>query len=365
MTALADLRSSSQNTTIHLSRTSFSAPENATQNRPMMLSINWPPPKEPIQQANSVQQSLDKGKTTAGPAMANAEITTRPTADQPCSINRLPAKPSQRPSPRKDTQGPTVTGSRQRGEETHPPAPKKVRPTRDDIVPPSKQSGGVPEPSPQYLLQSMGPSYNTGILQPILLVIDLNGTILHRPSRATPTRFIERPYTPHFLHYVFSNFSVMVWSSARPENVSNMCKRLFTSSQRQHLVAEWGRDRLGLSETDYQRRVQAYKRLQIVWNDPVVQHAHPLATIGRYWDASNTILIDDSVEKARSELFNLLLVPEFDGRPENPDILRKVAEYLDVVKLQSHVAAFIRANPLRLDTRQPVFGAELAQRPPP
>jgi len=177
-------------------------------------------------------------------------------------------------------------------------------------------------------------------------VIDLNGTILHRPKRNQSHNFIERPFTPHFMHYVLCNFRVMIWSSARPENVDKMVQKLLPGEQRGKLVAAWGRDRMGLSKADYSKRVQVYKRLQRVWDDQQVQLA---SLYGRRWDQSNTILIDDSFEKARSEPHNLVPVPEFDGSPEDPNILRKLAEYLDLVKMQTNVSAFIRQNPFRLE----------------
>ncbi|KAI9746539.1 MAG: hypothetical protein M1818_000252 [Claussenomyces sp. TS43310] len=233
---------------------------------------------------------------------------------------------------------------------------KQKGPKRDPIVPPSAASGGVPEVNPEYLVRSMRPPEAVGVLQPVLLVMDLNGTLLHRPNRQEPSVFVERPCTGQFLHYVFSNFSVMVWSSARPENVAKMCNQLFPAAQRKALVAEWGRDRLGLSREDYIRRVQVYKRLELVWNDESIQRAHPSAAQGKYWDQSNTILLDDSLEKARSEPHNLLPIPEFCGnpsyggrrkKPHGEDILRKVAEYLDLVKVQTDVSSFMRAQPFR------------------
>lgn len=57
------------------------------------------------------------------------------------------------------------------------------------------------------------------------------------------------------------------------------------------LVAVWARDRLNLSATDFNRKVQTVKDLKQVWEE-----------IEGDWDQSNTVLVDDAVEKAVSLL---------------------------------------------------------------
>lgn len=230
-----------------------------------------------------------------------------------------------------------------------PSGPKQsAHSRRDTIIPPSAASGGVPEPSRVYLDQSLHVSNAQPTIQAMLVVIDLNGTLLFRPNRKEPTKFTGRPFAANFLLYVLSNFHVMIWSSARPENVNNMTNNICTPAQRQQLVAVWGRDRMGLSPQDYNMRVQCYKRLEQVWNDYGISRTHPHNISGRAWNQTNTILIDDSFEKARSEPFNLITVPEFNGQTEDPNILRKVAEYLDLVKYHNNVSAFMRSRPFRL-----------------
>ena len=226
-----------------------------------------------------------------------------------------------------------------------PVQPKKGE--RDPIVPPSAASGGIPEPSQMYMsISAMEPQVSS-VPQHLLLVIDLNGTLLFRPTRDTPYHFVERPSAQHFLNYAFANFSVMIWSSAQPENVDRMCNKLFSEESRQQLVAVWSRDRLGLSTADYQKRVQVYKRLERVWNNPQIQGRHPLASEGKGWHQGNTVLIDDSVEKSRSEPYNFLEVPGFTGhRGEDPNLLKELAEYLAVLRMQTNVSSYIFRNPL-------------------
>jgi len=173
--------------------------------------------------------------------------------------------------------------------------------------------------------------------------------MLYRPDRKRPSHFVARQLTQVFLDYVFSRFQVMIWSSARPENVRLMCNQLFPDASRQRLIGEWGRDRMGLSPEDYNRRVQVYKRFEKVWADPSIQRRHPLNSSGALWDQSNTVLIDDSIEKARSQPFNLVEVPEFTGQAGS-DVLRRLAEYLDNLLMQTDVSAYIRQNPFKSAT---------------
>lgn len=219
---------------------------------------------------------------------------------------------------------------------------------KDMIVSPSNASGGVPEPSPQYIAScNLAPQFTVNH-QDLLVVIDLNGTLLYRPDRTKTFTFIERPHTQQFLNFVLANFSVMIWSSARPENVRRMCKQLFTQERRKLLVAEWGRDRRGLSAEDYTKRVQCYKRLSRIWNDPVIQARHPRSGEGLTWHQGNTILLDDSIEKSRSEPYNFVEVIEFNGQPEDPNILRDLAQYLSTLRTQINVSSFIRCHPLKI-----------------
>ncbi|OBT65954.1 hypothetical protein VE03_03207 [Pseudogymnoascus sp. 23342-1-I1] len=234
---------------------------------------------------------------------------------------------------------------------TAPTAPAMtMKPTavRDAIVPPSAGSGGVPDPSSAYLERSLLAPQQASEPQHILLVLDLNGTILYRPDRRRPSHFLERQSTASFLDYIFSRFQVMVWSSARLENVRLMADKLFPGPRRQYLVAEWGRDRMGLTPEDFVRRVQVYKRLEKVWAEPSIQSRHPLQGTGATWDQSNTILIDDSSEKARSEPFNLVELPEFKGNSEPTDVLQHLTMYLDDILMQKDVSAYMRQNPYKI-----------------
>lgn len=69
----------------------------------------------------------------------------------------------------------------------------------------------------QYLLQSRAPSSPLSEPRRILVVMDLNGTILCRPSADPST--LSSVCMPPRKDYCLSNFYVAIWPSARPDNV--------------------------------------------------------------------------------------------------------------------------------------------------
>lgn len=229
---------------------------------------------------------------------------------------------------------------------------KKARTTdkKRPYVKPSKASGGVPNPSKEYITQSArAPSV---LPQPrqILIIIDLNGTLLHRPDHKKSASFVERPFTRQFLDYCLKTFTVAIWSSARPDNVRRMVPQILSAEEQQKLVAIWGRDTLGLSPEDYNQRVQCYKRLESIWNDPRVAASHPEAQHGKRWDQTNTVLIDDSKEKSRSQPYNIIQLPEFEGDTTEPGyVLPQVHNYLNECAIQQDISSFIRENPFKFN----------------
>ncbi|KAK4453165.1 HAD-like domain-containing protein [Podospora aff. communis PSN243] len=227
------------------------------------------------------------------------------------------------------------------------PPPPKPKSDRDPVLPPSAESGGVPDPTPAYLLRASFLAQTVPEPRPILVVIDLNGTLLHRPSRHAPHTFVERPHARSFVSYCIDTFHVVIWSSARPDNVKKMCRQLLTPEQRQRVIAMWGRDKFGLTPVDYNSRVQCYKRLTTLWEDPLIASVHPA---GGSWNQGNTVLIDDSTEKARSEPYNAITIPEFVGNlQENPEVLPLVHNYLNTLAVQADISTYIRAYPFSTD----------------
>ncbi|KAK5993212.1 putative FCP1-like protein [Cladobotryum mycophilum] len=198
---------------------------------------------------------------------------------------------------------------------------------------------------------SPGPPSRLAEPRRILVIMDLNGTLLYRPNKRNPFNFIERPHARQFMSYCIETFHVAIWSSARPENVNKMVAQLLTPDQRVKCTVIWARDRFGLSPADYDSRVQCYKRLTTIWSDPAVIASHPTAIHGQRWDQTNTVLVDDSIEKGRSEPHNILEIPEFSGpKNEMVDVLPQVHDYLNLLCYQSDISRYMRQSPFRLDT---------------
>ncbi|ETS77059.1 hypothetical protein PFICI_10933 [Pestalotiopsis fici W106-1] len=224
--------------------------------------------------------------------------------------------------------------------------PAKKRP----YAKPTAGSGGVPNPSTAYIAQSARPPSTLAVPRRILVIIDLNGTLLHRPNSKKSSTFVERPFTRTFLQYCLQTFVVAIWSSAKPENVGKMVPQILSPADQERLVAVWGRDTLGLSADDYNQRVQCYKRLERFWGDESVATSHPEAHLGRRWDQTNTVLIDDSKEKARSQPYNIIQLPEFEGDIEEGGyVLPQVHNYLNELAFQRDISSFIREKPFKFD----------------
>lgn len=209
----------------------------------------------------------------------------------------------------------------------------------------------APTPTKAYLTQAAREPSTTESPHRILVILDLNGTLLYRPNRNNKT-MIARPCLVPFLRYLFSNFAVMVWSSARPQNVSSLVEQSLEEDLRKTLVAQWAREAFNLKPEHYNANVQVYKNLDLVWRKEEIQKQHPDHESGGRFGQHNTILIDDSVLKAAAQPFNLLQISEFSATPQQmqEDKLRDVAGYLEALRFQEDVSRFIKRQPFQHDS---------------
>ena len=205
-----------------------------------------------------------------------------------------------------------------------------------------------PIPTAEYLSIAELPPQLAPRPQHLLLVLDLNGTLIHR--RRASSKYSPRPSLQPFLDYCFTNHSVMIWSSATPSNVSAVCAQVFSLEQRRKLLGEWGRDTFDLSNVEYYAKTQVYKRLDRIWNGVALRNSHPDAERGGRWGPANTLLLDDSVLKAQAQPYNLVEVPEFT-RPglhgqqeESHEVLGQIVAYLEEARSYDNVSAFVRAQ---------------------
>lgn len=182
-----------------------------------------------------------------------------------------------------------------------PPKPKKVQ-FQLAVAPPA------PTATDLYLAQARLPLVRSATPKKLLVVLDLNGTLLVRPDRKDSRNLLIRPGVPELLDYLFDNHVVMVYSSARPENVQAMVSIVFRQEHTRNLKAMWGRDKLELTPAQYNDKVQVYKKLEKVWADEQIQAS---CVGGQRWSQANTILVDDNHLKASSQPHNLIQVAEF------------------------------------------------------
>lgn len=211
----------------------------------------------------------------------------------------------------------------------------------------------APQPTDLYLSQASEEPSVAESPSHLLVILDLNGTVLYRPSKNSTTKMIARPYLSPFLRYLFQNFKVMVWSSARPANVKALVDQALEKDLKDMMVATWARDTFGLSSANFNQNVQVYKNLRLIWSRDQIQQHHPQYEAGQRFGQHNTVLIDDSALKASAQPHNLLEIPDFEATPEQMagDVLREVAGYLEVLRQQSDVSKFIRKEPFTGDGR--------------
>lgn len=204
----------------------------------------------------------------------------------------------------------------------------------------------APAPKSEYMAQAAQEPTNVETPGRTLVILDLNGTLLYRPNRNKRT-MIARPFLIPFLRYLFSNFAVMVWSSARPENVASLVEQSLEEDLRKALVAQWGRDKFNLKPQHYGANVQVYKNLDLVWSKDEIQRQHPDYENGGRFGQHNTVLIDDTTLKAAAQPHNLLLCSEFNATPDQmrEDKLREIAGYLEVLRTQQDVSKYMRKEP--------------------
>lgn len=319
---------------------SFRAQTSPTQEELKKPIIPQPPNLTPTPSPLSTRR-LGDNLHTLTERMHEVDISTEATASRSTlDASALPFNPQPKPKPFKKAKAEKAPKKKKKD--------KVSKMDRDVKVAPSRASGGIPDPTSEYMLYSAPLPTPLQVPQHLLVVIDLNGTILFRPFRKQPTKFIARPHALRFLQYCIDTFTVVIWSSAKPENVNNIISAIIPPDLRQKVVAVWARDKFKLSPRDYDLRVQCYKRLSTVWSDPHIAQTHPEFLAGRRWDQANTVLVDDSYEKGRSEPFNLLEIPEFFGDMNEPgEILPQVHDYLNLLSRHSNVSACLRAVPFR------------------
>ncbi|RLL94610.1 hypothetical protein CFD26_100398 [Aspergillus turcosus] len=269
-----------------------------------------------------------------------------------------------------DPMYPTTAGST--GGNSQGPTPQPLLP-----IPPRDRRSKSPEPpapTKEYLTQSFLAPKPHPNRQPLLVILDLNGTLIFRKHRRLPPSFAKRTGLDQFLDVLLKNYKVMIWSSSQPETVDAVCEKLFPGEKRKSLVAEWGRDKLNLSKSQYRSKVQVYKTLETVWRNEEIQASYPsshqkgrpktkkrAAAGNSRWDQTNTVLIDDSKLKALSEPYNIIEIPEFTNAPgiDESHIFPKVLECLDALAQYDDVSKLLQLWNSKLATGATILDLDI------
>ncbi|KAL8643237.1 MAG: hypothetical protein Q9228_000131 [Teloschistes exilis] len=298
------------------------------------LSIPRPfqttPPTRNRRTVSTLHSSLDNQTTQANQDPPNLQL---PFHTPP---SKAPKQPQGRPT------GSSSRPARRLRRDASRPLPQA------QVKPPA-----TPIPNSSYLAQSATPASKLLNPQPLLLVLDLNGTLLYRPRASS--NYTPRPSLSLFLAHCVSNYSVLVWSSATSGNVTSICSKIFTPEQLKLLLGVWARDTLELNEGQYVSKVQVYKRLSRVWEDQRVQRAHPEFAKGVRWGQKNTLLLDDSALKASAQPHNAVVLPEFTQEAEEvqkygTEVLAQVVAYLEMARMVDNMSSFVRDRSFRVDT---------------
>ncbi|KAE8144790.1 NLI interacting factor-like phosphatase-domain-containing protein [Aspergillus avenaceus] len=232
-----------------------------------------------------------------------------------------------------------------------------------DVSPPRR----APSPTKEYMKQSSQTPKLATIPQPLLVILDLNGTLIFRKHRRFPPVFTRRSGLDKFLDELLKKYKVMIWSSSQPNTVTAVCEKLFPAEKRDSLIAEWGRDKFNLPSNQYRAKVQVYKTLETVWNNEQIQASYPSlqnhkatqrgTPLRTRWDQTNTILIDDSKLKALSEPYNILEIPEFTNQrtADESKIFPKVSQLLEELAKHDDVSKVLRGWNAKLSGNQSIL----------
>ncbi|KAK6534701.1 hypothetical protein TWF281_006005 [Arthrobotrys megalospora] len=213
-----------------------------------------------------------------------------------------------------------------------------------------------PVPTEEYL--QVARTLTTLVRNPterkLLVILDLNGTLLCRARMLNGCRDKYNPWPrtnlPPFLDYIFREHYVVVFSSAMQGTILNLLKATIPREHRSKILRIFTREDMDIPQKYFKLKVSTFKRLSMVW-DALGDYGSDLK-----FDQTNTILMDDSTEKASSEPYNHLLVPEYtvDIHSSGGDgVLGNIAGYLEEARKWENVSSYIRENPFSKERDYP------------
>ncbi|KAF3925078.1 hypothetical protein AA313_de0208363 [Arthrobotrys entomopaga] len=208
----------------------------------------------------------------------------------------------------------------------------------------------LPQPTAEYLDLANEPNklLPTATGRRLLVILDVNGTLLCRRVLPNGCRDrnnpIKRRYLQSFLHYLFTEHEVAIFSSAMQNTVLRLLKGIIPEADRDKILQIFTREDMGLPKELFRAKVSTFKRLSMIWDslktsDPELQ-----------FDQTNTVLVEDTPEKAASEPYNLVKISEYTmetHRLGQDNTLAQVAGYLEVLRKYENVSSYIRKAPFQ------------------
>lgn len=154
---------------------------------------------------------------------------------------------------------------------------------------------------------------------------------------------------------IVTDHNAMIWTTSKPTTVRTILPVALKGRVRRKLCEVLDRSSFNLNRVQYFSKTQVYKELDRIWNDKTLQRKREEQTktvrkklpqtkiIRGWWNQSNTILIDDSWQKAAKQPYNLLEVPAFtDSNAGDEVTLRMVLRQLRVLSWYDDVSCKIR-----------------------
>jgi hypothetical protein len=151
-----------------------------------------------------------------------------------------------------------------------------------------------------------------------LVILDLNGFLIHRiherdvatidPDVLKEAKYCKpfygwlRPQACEFLDLLFQHFTVAIWTSAQEHNAMSILNLLLPEYGQDKFLFVWGQEKCNsniLSEADWadeQTKPPKKRKRRKRW-----LFTKPLARVWEafpQFDKTNTLLVDDSIEKA-------------------------------------------------------------------
>lgn len=149
----------------------------------------------------------------------------------------------------------------------------------------------------------------------ILLILDLNKVLVFRKSKKKS--FIKRPFVDSFLHTISTQFVLAIWTSVKKSKAVNILRDLFRNSghqksSRYQLLFEWyhemcDEESASHCKEEMSKSLAPSTPIESMDEDPSEKRKFviPIMTknLAKVWESfpsfgsSNTLLLDDSVEK--------------------------------------------------------------------